>query len=325
MKENIIPLTSDANSKDFSNDDKFEAIDTVEVCHMTKEMFENDAAMYTDKSVTEFRLPELLICYKDEEYDHVIKDICIDDGKHSDTRISFENVKDDLGVVKKKASFQEGDDECNDIEKENANDSKSPSVKSSSESDSDHDTGSSCGPEDQLPIKEVSNNTTEESTMNELPQTSLKSLLESSEITEEQSFQIGHEEETSLGIVQVSEESDKSGLPNESELNADEELKQQPLKLPNDQRSLVENSGGNKFERDEGETSFSVVPQSGLITYSGPMIYSGNTSLRSDSSTTSTRSFAFPVLPNEWNSSPIRMAKAERHSKWKHGLLCCKF
>lgn len=55
-----------------------------------------------------------------------------------------------------------------------------------------------------------------------------------------------------------------------------------------------------------GETSFSAVSRgeescsavgtlSSLINYSGPMGYSGSISRRSDSSTTSTRSFAFPM------------------------------
>ncbi|XP_006647427.1 dentin sialophosphoprotein-like [Oryza brachyantha] len=60
--------------------------------------------------------------------------------------------------------------------------------------------------------------------------------------------------------------------------------------------------------------------------------YIGNVSIRSDSSTTSTRSFAFPVLQWDWSSSPVRMAKAERrramrHRGWKKGksFLCWKF
>lgn len=53
----------------------------------------------------------------------------------------------------------------------------------------------------------------------------------------------------------------------------------------------------NPVHRGEGgESSFSVAgPVSGLITYSGPIAFSGSISLRSDSSTTSTRSFAFPM------------------------------
>ncbi|KAM3367943.1 hypothetical protein ACQJBY_016476 [Aegilops geniculata] len=61
-----------------------------------------------------------------------------------------------------------------------------------------------------------------------------------------------------------------------------------------------------------------------------PSAHIGNTSLRSDSSTTSTRSFAFPVLQTEWTSSPVRMAKADRRRfrrdrGWGYRVLCCKF
>ncbi|CAL0318174.1 unnamed protein product [Lupinus luteus] len=79
------------------------------------------------------------------------------------------------------------------------------------------------------------------------------------------------------------------------------------------------------------EPSFSTVDHgSRHISYSGHVPYSGSISLRSDSSTTSTRSFAFPVLPSEWSSSPVRMAKADKsnyrkHRVWKQGFLCCKF
>ncbi|XP_042518033.1 uncharacterized protein LOC122091876 [Macadamia integrifolia] len=86
-----------------------------------------------------------------------------------------------------------------------------------------------------------------------------------------------------------------------------------------------------------GESSFSAVgPFSGPISYSdpishsGPVPYSGSISLRSDSSTTSTRSFAFPILHSELNGSPVKMAKADqRHSRkrrgWRLNRLCCRF
>ncbi|ONK69366.1 uncharacterized protein A4U43_C05F22100 [Asparagus officinalis] len=78
----------------------------------------------------------------------------------------------------------------------------------------------------------------------------------------------------------------------------------------------------------EGESSLSGPSiLSGPIANSGHIPFSGNISLRSDSSTTSARSFAFPILQSEWNSSPVKMAKAERrkHRGWKMGLLCCRF
>lgn len=52
----------------------------------------------------------------------------------------------------------------------------------------------------------------------------------------------------------------------------------------------------NHIKRDQGESSFSVAgPISDTVPYSGNIPFSGSISLRSDSSTTSTRSFAFPV------------------------------
>ncbi|KAL6969674.1 hypothetical protein U1Q18_029381 [Sarracenia purpurea var. burkii] len=88
---------------------------------------------------------------------------------------------------------------------------------------------------------------------------------------------------------------------------------------------------GREVQHGQCESSFSMAGAvSGLITYSGQLAHSANVSLRSESSTTSTRSFAFPVLQSEWNSSPVRMAKADRrhcrkHRGWKQGLLCCRF
>ncbi|PKA46331.1 hypothetical protein AXF42_Ash020855 [Apostasia shenzhenica] len=58
--------------------------------------------------------------------------------------------------------------------------------------------------------------------------------------------------------------------------------------------------------------------------------FSGSISIRSDSSTTSAHSFAFPVLHSEWSSSPVKMAKPDRrHLRkqrgWRTALICCKF
>ncbi|XP_047962905.1 dentin sialophosphoprotein-like [Salvia hispanica] len=83
----------------------------------------------------------------------------------------------------------------------------------------------------------------------------------------------------------------------------------------------------NQLQHDMGETSFSAAS---MIAYSGPIAFSGSLSHRSDGSTTSGKSFAFPVLQSEWNSSPVRMAKADRtrfrkHKGWRSGLLCCRF
>ncbi|KAM1082146.1 hypothetical protein ACFX13_021188 [Malus domestica] len=83
-----------------------------------------------------------------------------------------------------------------------------------------------------------------------------------------------------------------------------------------------------QFQLSLGESSFSAAGHFSSLITSSP--YSGNVSLRSESSTTSTRSFAFPVLQSEWNSSPVRMAKADRshlrkHRGWRGCFLCCRF
>lgn len=118
---------------------------------------------------------------------------------------------------------------------------------------------------------------------------------------------------------------------NTSASNSDSNFLKQDAAANNETGNLDIVSVSSRFPRGEGETSFSAsAPVSGLITYSGPIAYSGSISLRSDSSTTSTRSFAFPVLQSEWSSSPVRMQKADpkhlrKHRGWRHGLCCCRF
>lgn len=66
------------------------------------------------------------------------------------------------------------------------------------------------------------------------------------------------------------------------------------------------------------------IPLSGRLSYSsGPIPFSGSISTRSDSSTASTRSFAFPILPNESNSSPVKMKQADSRYLKKKGR--CRF
>ncbi|KAL0446973.1 UNVERIFIED_CONTAM: hypothetical protein Slati_1825200 [Sesamum latifolium] len=83
--------------------------------------------------------------------------------------------------------------------------------------------------------------------------------------------------------------------------------------------------GHGKHEQEESNFS-----AAGLITFSGPIVYSGSLSVRSDGSAASGRSFAFPILQSEWNSSPVRMGKADgthfrKHKGWRSGILCCRF
>ncbi|KAL5540073.1 hypothetical protein UlMin_043954 [Ulmus minor] len=89
-----------------------------------------------------------------------------------------------------------------------------------------------------------------------------------------------------------------------------------------------------KIEDESSRSHENCSEESGLIagcSFSGPIASQSfrSVSHRSNSSTTSSRSFAFPVLASEWNGSPERMAKAERRQQrqrrgWKFQFLCCK-
>ncbi|KAJ4832736.1 hypothetical protein Tsubulata_003434 [Turnera subulata] len=93
--------------------------------------------------------------------------------------------------------------------------------------------------------------------------------------------------------------------------------------------------------------------------YSGPISCPSNASFRSSSSTASSHSFTFPILPSEWSGSPIRMPgspiripsecsispiripsewsaspirrpgadqrQLQKHQRRKRHFLCCKF
>ncbi|XP_020109580.1 uncharacterized protein LOC109724970 [Ananas comosus] len=111
----------------------------------------------------------------------------------------------------------------------------------------------------------------------------------------------------------------------------------QPRPVPNDHfvEGAITDDGTNSARtfvyQNRGDfNSPGPMISSGPTASSGHIPYSGSISLRSDSSTTSTRSFAFPILQTEWNSSPVKMTKSKhRHSRksrgWGWGLLCCKF
>lgn len=76
---------------------------------------------------------------------------------------------------------------------------------------------------------------------------------------------------------------------------ATESCETQNMLIVEDGISSLQEAFSNQDQNGQGESSFSGMHRlSSLINYSGPMA-SGNVSLRSESSTTSTRSFAFPM------------------------------
>ncbi|KAL1216663.1 hypothetical protein V5N11_029385 [Cardamine amara subsp. amara] len=173
----------------------------------------------------------------------------------------------------------------------------------------------------------------------------LKSLnsVDNGDRLEEQSLpQLQDKEKRSLETTEL-EKTEETEKAEEKLSSVSTTTSQEPNKTCNEpekpetenqllQNHLVENSleDDKLFPSGFGETSFSAAESisiSGHITYSGPIAFSGSLSVRSDASTTSGRSFAFPILQSEWNSSPVRMAKADkrRQKGWRHVLLCCRF
>ncbi|CAJ1975485.1 unnamed protein product [Sphenostylis stenocarpa] len=99
-------------------------------------------------------------------------------------------------------------------------------------------------------------------------------------------------------------------------------------------RSAISNSQsptglGKRQENDPPETcSCAVGPQSsGPTSYAAPATSSA--SHHSNDSISSTHSFAFPILPEEWNGSPVRMLEADksqiRKDLWQKKRLMFKF
>ncbi|KAG1363749.1 hypothetical protein COCNU_11G005760 [Cocos nucifera] len=129
-------------------------------------------------------------------------------------------------------------------------------------------------------------------------------------------------------------ESGVSGLASiggqESKEKIDRQRDGQPKNDPETEETVSENATASArsslVHNYHLDADFSEpVYMSGPIASSGHIPYSGSISLRSDSSTTSTRSFAFPILQSEWNSSPVKMAKADRrHLRKQRGWwFCC--
>ncbi|KAI4357964.1 hypothetical protein L6164_001876 [Bauhinia variegata] len=331
------------------------------------EPFENLPDIYTDKSVTEYE-PELTVCYREND-DHMIKDICIDEGVPAKDKILFENSVGAEDVYKFLPSESYENEE---LMKEKVGISVPFSV--TEESDE-----ASANPCDSKVLIQNDEDAAENPSDN-VHETVLpgdKVLLQDLFDREKSRPSIDKGDEIEHNHEQVCGEPDSQSKPDELENKDEEAVLASPATAPivNDSNSdgmaengsitdkldpaacskeeheqvsgskrmetqnMAEAANGkhdeqvvtNEFRQSLGESSFSAVgPVSARISYSGPVPYSGSISLRSDSSTTSTRSFAFPVVQSEWNSSPVRMAKADRrhyrkHRGWRHGLLCCRF
>ncbi|CAL5189114.1 unnamed protein product [Lathyrus oleraceus] len=283
--------------------------------------FQNPVDVFVDRTAAECE-PETEVCYKENSY-HVVKDICVDKGVFTKHKFMFEesvdgaaynffplesfddtqNPKDNTGI---KVLNQETDD--------------------SDEASSNHDQHNDVVHKDDGEIEELVDNFTKAMGLREHAQDSVPTG--------------GKDEQLSV------EHDSHSQLKNSSNMIEEEVLASPALGLTIDEPDSDYHSGPSapvdcvKKELhqfggcncDETQLPFTTVEGavSGRISYSGSIPYSGSISIRSDSSTTSTRSFAFPILQPEWNSSPVRMEKPDRsryrkQRNWKTSLLCCKF
>ncbi|KAK7328464.1 hypothetical protein VNO77_22571 [Canavalia gladiata] len=95
-------------------------------------------------------------------------------------------------------------------------------------------------------------------------------------------------------------------------------------------KSLTESSK-RQLDFPQEICSCSVNPLSGSTSYAAPGTTSSSASHHSNDSISSTHSFAFPILPVEWNGSPVRMLEADKSQLRKHRwqkiwiyFSCCK-
>lgn len=321
-----------------------------------------DPVIFMDKNVTACDLPEIVVCYKESTY-HVVKDICVDEGVPVQEKFLFgekgsvkcssdsnqceseDLVKADKGIETK--SSEEDRNSKVDDDSELCNDPKTDQVveESPREDFADAEGTSSCNQDHLIVTREKAKDLLTSETSHEIEVATLENNVpkESKTLGDILSWEDEPEplknsdrrEEQSPPQLQEKErhepkeaEEKLSSVPTTTSQEPDLEKPETDNQLPN---LLV----GDSLEDNKlissgfGETSFSAaeaVSISGHITYTGPIAFSGSLSVRSDASTTSGRSFAFPVLQSEWNSSPVRMAKPEkrRQKGWRQILLCCR-
>uniref|UniRef100_A0A1J3FRP4 18S pre-ribosomal assembly protein gar2-like protein n=1 Tax=Noccaea caerulescens TaxID=107243 RepID=A0A1J3FRP4_NOCCA len=265
--------------------------------------------MFMDKNVTARELPEIVVCdYKELTY-NVVKDVCVDE----------DTAKVNVNPLESKSSEESKFEECVDTKDSNklCQDNfivteQDFGCEKSLPSDVVATSGSVC--KEALTLGDIIS--MEES--QNLPRNNINGREESAARETEQ------EETEELKADNLRYFSSEMAEPKNPLLN-------DVLEDSDDHQHLF---SGNLQNRS-GESTFSE-GESGLahITYSGTISVSGSNSVRSDGSTVSSRSFAFPILQSEWNSSPVRMAKAEKRPMqirkkkgWRHYslLLCCRF
>lgn len=314
--------------------------------------FQNSADVHTDNTATEYE-PGLGVYYQGNTY-HLVKEICVGRGVLVKPRLMFEDSVDD-NAYNCIPSLIFGNKE---ILKNNAGNEgfNLPATEESVLVSANHDRGNNVIQEAEDLCENHIGNACEEVELPEDTHDSIPSGDKDEEFSDEPEYvskflflkknvEEGVSAEPALGLAV--EESNSDGTTSlsyhfEHSALADcgkKDSHQLPVSncnvTPHTFRPLEGHfvqGESSQIRNSLGEASFSAAgPVSGRISYSGSIPNSGSISIRSDSSTTSTRSFAFPILQSEYVSSPARMAEPEQNcdikkqSTWKNLLLCCKF
>ncbi|CAI9768047.1 unnamed protein product [Fraxinus pennsylvanica] len=299
--------------------------DTEIPCINALKMYETDPNLYADDNASEYELPELIVCYK--EINCHVKDICIDEIRYTEDKMMIESCKSASEISFGKDTSKEcrpsdltqtGEGEANcgatgqvetDVSEEGCFVNRTLPVQDFGTwrclRSFLHDVPTL---PDQIPSGNAISNSPAAIIVETEPNkgiqcmNSKESLETSIENVSAQSFNhkdINHEDLSPNGHVQYASSEDRS-IKNANE---------QALEAQNVHNHEHGNSVSFPFisqvQCDVGESSFSAAD---VTTYSGPIAHSRSLSVQSDSSTTSTQSFTFPVLQSEWKSSPILKA-----------------
>ncbi|KAG2323735.1 hypothetical protein Bca4012_037982 [Brassica carinata] len=271
--------------------------------------------VFMDKNVSTCDLPEIVVCNCKELTQTVVKDICVDEG--------VPMVQEKFIFNKKETAKVNG----NVSESKSSEDNKFEEVVDTKDVMELVVTGDEDGRERSPPEDVVA----ESESVSKVALT-LGDII-SMEGSHEPISKINtYEPEGNLGReIELRKTGEKKSvswryLPSETVEPENQRLNNVFIEDSYDHHHLFFSSN---FPNEFGARSFSESePGLAHITYSGPISISGSLSARSEGSTVSGNSFAFPVLQQEWKSSPARMVRAEKRQEkgWRHySLLCCRF
>ncbi|KAJ0449394.1 putative protein BREAKING OF ASYMMETRY IN THE STOMATAL LINEAGE [Helianthus annuus] len=331
MKESPERYTNPFLSDD-ENDGKFEK--SLEPSNDASESVNKAKEEYIDKNVTECQLPENGF--------NVVKDICVDEGlslshgemikcdkEHHELSCNPITVKDDLDTQLKTSPLEDCENTClfsvtedDNVPSSNASDKTKLFVESNIGPDNSIQNG-----EEKL-----------ESSSN-LLNDSIRVLEPDDNGVDDVDQQLSEQQNNVSEVNEPRQTNQTIDIQNEITMEEITTSNSDNVKLatasgPHESAHNHHDMGSSNITvaaRGTGESSFSMAGSvSGHITFLGPITSAGSISHRSDGSNSSVRSFAFPILQNEWNSSPVRMAKADpkhsrKHRGWRQALMCCGF